>query len=97
MRPDATPVANPLAVLREEFDDWAVIFNPDTGHAVGINPVGVVIWKHLDGRHTFDALLTEIQRTFDDVPDTAREDVDAFLHQLVDVGFVSCNEPELAP
>ncbi len=30
----------PVADLREEFDDWAVLFNPDTAQAVGINPVG---------------------------------------------------------
>jgi hypothetical protein len=25
------PKANPEIVLREEFDDWALLFNPDTG------------------------------------------------------------------
>ena len=25
------PIANPLVVLREEFDDWAVLFDPDKG------------------------------------------------------------------
>ncbi len=24
------PLVNPGVVLREEFDDWAVLFNPDT-------------------------------------------------------------------
>jgi hypothetical protein len=27
------PIANPLIVLREEFDDWAILFDPDTGSA----------------------------------------------------------------
>ena len=27
------PIANPLIVLREEFDDWAILFDPDTGDA----------------------------------------------------------------
>ena len=48
MNTSANPVANPLIVLREEFDDWAILFDPDTGSAVGINPVGVAIWKVLD-------------------------------------------------
>ena len=43
------PVANPLVVLREEFDDWAVLFDPDTGNAFGLSPVGVFVWKLLDG------------------------------------------------
>ena len=33
------PVANSLVVLREEFDDWAVLFDPDTGSGFGINPM----------------------------------------------------------
>lgn len=43
-RPDR-PIVNPIVVLREEFDDWAILFNPDTDAAVGINPVGVGAWK----------------------------------------------------
>ena len=31
------PIANPLIVLREEFDDWAILFDPDTGDAFGLN------------------------------------------------------------
>ena len=26
------PVANPFVLLREEFGDWAVLYNPDPGH-----------------------------------------------------------------
>ena len=44
------PIANPIVVLREEFDDWAVLFNPDTADALGINPVGVAVWKRMDGQ-----------------------------------------------
>jgi hypothetical protein len=28
------PIANPVVVLREKFDDWAILFNPDTAGAV---------------------------------------------------------------
>jgi hypothetical protein len=28
------PIANPYVMLREEFDDWAVLFNPDTGRGL---------------------------------------------------------------
>ncbi len=47
-------IANPTIVLREEFDDWAVLFDPDTGNAYGMNPVSVFVWKHLDGNHTLE-------------------------------------------
>jgi SynChlorMet cassette protein ScmD len=55
------PLANPLVVLREEFDDWAILFDPDTGHAYGLNPVSVFIWKHLDGKHTMANILESLQ------------------------------------
>ena len=35
------PVANPLLVLREEFDDWAILFDPDRGYGLRSNHVKV--------------------------------------------------------
>lgn len=82
------PVANPVVVLREEFDDWAVLFNPDTAEAVGINPVGVAIWKLLDGEHAIPEITGEIREGFAEVPETAPEDVRAFVDDLAQRGFV---------
>ncbi len=59
------PIANPSVVLREEFDDWAVLFDPDTGRGFGLNPTGVYLWKLLDGGHPTDALPKKI-RTYAD-------------------------------
>lgn len=82
------PIANPVAVLREEFDDWAVLFNPDTGRAVGINPVGVAVWKLLDGQRTLTDVVAEIGQRFSDVPDAAAEHIEAFVSELAQGGFV---------
>ena len=82
------PIASPLVMLREEFDDWAVLYNPDTAHAVGINPVGVAVWKRMDGRHSLDDLVREVREHFADVPHTALEDVSGFIDQLAAEGFV---------
>lgn len=88
MRQSNKPIANPVVVLREEFDDWAVLFNPDTADAVGINPVGVVIWKLMDGQLCIEEIAGEIENRFADVPDTASEDVIAFVEDLAERGFV---------
>jgi len=45
------PVPNPMVVSREEFDDWAILFDPETGKAFGVNPIGTEIWNKLDGKH----------------------------------------------
>lgn len=81
------PVANPNAVLREEFDDWAVLFNPDTAGAVGINPVGVAVWKRMDGKRSLGEIVSEIKNNFEDAPDAALEEVTAFVNTLAEHGF----------
>ena len=82
------PIANPVVVLREEFDDWAVLFNPDTAHAVGINPTGVDLWKLMDGNRSLEELTEEIKDRFADVPDNAFDDIAGFVNKLAETGFV---------
>lgn len=82
------PIANPVVVLREEFDDWAILFNPDTADAVGTNPVGVAVWKLMDGKHMIEEIIVEIEDQFADVPDAASQDVLAFIKDLTKRGFV---------
>ena len=82
------PIANPVVVLREEFDDWAILFNPDTADAIGTNPVGVAVWKLMDGKHGIEEIIAEIKDQFADVPDAAAKDVLAFIKDLTQRGFV---------
>lgn len=81
------PVANPLVVLREEFDDWAVLFDPDTGNAFGLNPVGVFIWKRLDGRHTIEDIQKELRQNCEDMPGEAELHLKDFIKSLVEQGL----------
>ncbi len=87
MTSKSKPVANPLTVLREEFDDWAVLFDPDSGNAFGLNPVGVFIWKRLDGRHTVPELLKELRENCNNVPEEAEGHVKTFVQDLVEQGL----------
>ena len=82
------PIANPIIVLREEFDDWAVLFNPDTADAVGTNPVGLAVWKLIDGKRSLENIVSEIRNSFEDTPATTCEEIVAFVDTLVDNGFV---------
>jgi SynChlorMet cassette protein ScmD len=82
------PIANPVVVLREEFDDWAVLYNPDTANAVGVSPVGVSVWKLMDGKRSVEEIVGEIDKLYADVPDSAKEDVAGFVGDLADKGFV---------
>jgi SynChlorMet cassette protein ScmD len=82
------PLINPVVVLREEFDDWAVLFNPDTAEAVGINPVGIAVWKQMDGRGTVDQIALKIQEQFAQVPGTAPAEIEKFVADLEKRGFI---------
>lgn len=84
---DKKPVANPSVVLREEFDDWAVLFDPDSGDGFGLNPVSVFIWKRLDGRHTVEDILAQVNENCEGVPEDAEGYVRAFVQELVERGL----------
>ena len=82
------PIANPIVVLREEFDDWAVLFNPDTADALGTNPVGVAVWKRMDGKRSVDDIVAEIKNSFEDAPDAISKEIADFINTLAGNGFV---------
>ena len=88
MSTDKRPIANPVVVLREEFDDWAVVFNPDTAEAAGINPVGVAAWKMMDGSRTVGEIVAAVRETFDEVPESVSEEITSFVESLAEKGFV---------
>ncbi len=81
------PVVNPMIVLREEYDDWAILFNPDEGETYVLNPVSVFIWKHLDGRHTVTDIVEKLGKVCIGVPADAEESVGRFVDELVEKGY----------
>ena len=80
-------IRNPHIVLREEFDDWGLLFDPEEGIAYGINPVGIFIWKHLDGDHTPDSIQKLVSEEFDKVPEHSLNEVIEFIQTVVDKGY----------
>lgn len=82
------PIINPVVVLRKEFDDWAVLFNPDTAEAVGINPVGVAIWELLAADCNMEDIVKNIKQHFSDAPGGAADEIQSFVNDLMERGFV---------
>ena len=80
-------VANSLIVLREELDDWAVLFDPTTGAGFAINPVSTYIWKRLDGKHTTQDILAELREDCNNLPDDAESCVEEFIQDVVKRGL----------
>lgn len=84
---DKKPIANPMIVVREELDDWALLFDPDTNDIFTIDPVSVFIWKRLDGRHSKEDILKELEDNCEGVPDDAQRHIDNFIADLVKRGL----------
>jgi SynChlorMet cassette protein ScmD len=87
--PEKNIVVNPLIVLREEFDSWAILFDPDTGNTFGLNPIGVLIWKHLDGHHSLDQIAEKIRDIAVDVPSDVSGHVQNFVRHAFELGLIS--------
>jgi SynChlorMet cassette protein ScmD len=85
----ARPIANPLIVLREEFDDWAILFDPDTGNVSSLNPVGVFVWQLLDGSHSVEDILKKLKDDWGEVPREARDHLNDFIQSLVEQGLAN--------
>jgi len=86
---NCNPLRNPDIVFREEFDDWGVLFDPETGNAVALDPVAVFYWKHLDGSNDMPTLLGMLKQECEDVPEGAPEHLDKFIEKLECSGFIS--------
>ena len=79
---------NPVVVLREEFDDWAVLYNPDNAEAVGANPSGVDIWKRLDGTKSVNEIVKQIKQEYRNVSESADVEIFDFIDKLVKRGLI---------
>lgn len=88
MQPSVKLVPNPVCVLREEFDEWALLYNPDTAVAVGLNPTAVTTWKLLDGRLTAAEVAEAVVSRYAGTPADAGREVLELLDALADGGFV---------
>ncbi|MCX5713301.1 MAG: PqqD family peptide modification chaperone, partial [Candidatus Omnitrophica bacterium] len=64
------------------------LFNPDTADAMGTNPVGVAVWKRLDGKRSLEDIVSEIKNSFEETPDAVSKEVIAFVNTLAEKGFV---------
>ena len=82
------PTAKSTIVLREEFENKALLYDPDTGNTYDINPVGAFVWKKLNGRCSIDQIAAEVNDIFDTGTSFVIEDLHAFLHDLKYRGFI---------
>lgn len=83
---------NPSIVFREEADNWALLFEPESGKTFTLNPVSVLIWKQLSNHCTVNEVLEIVRSKCVQVPDGFEKDVSEFLEQLLEKNFLHYDE-----
>lgn len=82
-------ICNPDVVLREEDEDGALLFNPDTNQVKVINNTAVFIWKLCNGSYGLAELISSLKEAFDEVPaDQVEKDVQDFIEDMTGSGFI---------
>ncbi len=88
-------ICNPDVVLREEDEDGGLLFNPDTNQVKVVNTTGLYIWQKFAQACSAEEVVAGLQQEFEDVPaDEVAADVQAFLDEMVQTGFIGILETE---
>lgn len=54
----------------------------------GLNPIGVYIWKLIDGKHTVDDINEKVTEMYEKVPDESMVHLDEFIKNLAKRGLI---------
>lgn len=77
------------SVLEEEFEDELVLCEPVREQVVVLNPMGAAVWELCDGARSVGEIVGEIVAHTGAPSEKVREDVAAFLADLVARGFLA--------
>jgi len=81
-------IADPNLVLREEEDDAALLFDPETGSVRVLNATAVAVWKLLDGKRDLVQIMAVLNQEFEGLDADAKQQVMELLEQLLSIGAV---------
>ena len=74
---------NPDVVFRSlEEEQGGVLLHLQSGAYHGLNDFGCLVWRLLEHERTFQSLGEAVRAEAEDVPDSADQDLSAFVEQL---------------
>ena len=79
---------SPNIVLREEADEWGILFDPDTGNSVALNPVALTMFKMMRKTQDIERVIEAVREEYDEVPDDIYDDLKELVETLAEGGFV---------
>lgn len=80
-------ILKPHVVLRVEDDDFALLYDPDTGESFVLDPVSVFVCRRLDGARSMEQIVAESGAVFAGIPEDAPAQIRAFVERLVAKGL----------
>ena len=81
-------IVNPAVIIRDDFEDFGIIYNPETDKSYSINQTGVEILKHIQSQTPIPEIADKIRENFSEVPDDISGRVDMFIKTLIDKGLL---------
>jgi hypothetical protein len=86
-------IRNPDVVIREEDEDGALIFNPDTDQIRVLNLAAFFIWNLCDGSNDLAGIVSAVRKSFDTVPDDqVDQDIKEYIEGMIASGFIGTVE-----
>ena len=80
---------NPDIIVKEEDEDGAIIYNPDTDQVKLLNPTGLFIWKLCNGTNGNVDIIQEINNSFSDIPENnVVNQMESFITSMLQDGFI---------
>lgn len=89
---DAVLTQNPSYVLREEEDDAALLFDPDTGAIRVLNGTALAVWQRLDGQRNLRQVVADLREGYDEFDDAAEQQVAELLKMFLEIEAIGIVE-----
>lgn len=78
----------PEIVFRDDFQDDALLFDPETDKAYRLNRTGVLVWQALESGATVEEVIERVRAKTSEHPSTLDADVRAFFMLLQDKALI---------
>jgi photosystem II stability/assembly factor-like uncharacterized protein len=76
------------AFIETTVDNEVVIVSLDQGKFFSLKDTGLAIWRKIDGNRSRSQILAELASEFDAPGEVLARDLDMFLQEVIDAGFV---------
>ena len=84
---------NPDVIVKEEDEDGALVFNPETDRILVLNPTAFFVWKQCDGSRTMADIVQTVADKFEGVPqDEMESQVATYINEMVAASFIGTVE-----